>query len=150
MNIYTDQELFSDILNWCQNNPLNISDLNHAKIPAWNKGEKGQYFHTKESKQKISQASKGRMVGENEKRLKRIRFLGENNPMYGKKLNDDHKSKLHHKCKLPKTLEHKQKISNSSLNRERVICPHCQKTTAINMASRWHFDNCKSNKPTRN
>lgn len=85
----------------------------------------------------------GRFVGQKERSIKSLRFSGEKNPQYGKKLSETHKNRLHHKSKLPKTEEHKKKISLGSLNREKLTCPHCQTVATINMAHRWHFDNCK-------
>lgn len=32
---------------------------------------------------------------------------------------------------------------NRGKKREKVTCPHCQKSVAVNVAPRWHFDNCK-------
>lgn len=116
-----------------------------GKTP-WNKGNKGIYKHTVEAKLKISKSSKGRFVGENERNLKSIRFSGIGNPMFGKKISVEHKNKLHEKCYLPKSQEHKQKISESSKNRIKLTCIHCGKTSAINVANRWHFDNCKFKK----
>ena len=155
MSIYlfkNDDEFIISLKEYYQSNPFRMEDVDitpTSSVAPWNKGKTGLFYHTEESKQKISKASKERIVSEHTKNLKRLRFLGDNNPMYGKKLSEYHKEKLHHKCKLPKTSEHKEKISKSSLNRERKICPYCQKVAAVNMANRWHFKNCKS-KPNGN
>jgi hypothetical protein len=55
---------------------------------------------------------------------------GENHPMYGKK---------HSPVSI-------QKMSNAKkgIPKQKVKCPHCNKEVAVNMATRWHFDNCKS------
>jgi len=113
-----------------------------GKIP-WNKGCKGLYKHTEETKLKISKNSMNRVVGDNERLLKSIRFTGSRNPMFGKKLSIEHKNKLTEKSYLPKTKEHRQKISEGSKNRIKLTCIHCGINSAINVATRWHFDNCK-------
>jgi hypothetical protein len=41
MNIYQlsdTEELFSGFKEWCENNPLDLSELGHEKIIPWNKG----------------------------------------------------------------------------------------------------------------
>lgn len=70
-----------------------------------------------------------------------IANTGENNPMYGKV--GAMKGKKH-------SPEAKLKIKLSNQNREKPTylqelktCPHCQKTSTIGNATRWHFDNCK-------
>lgn len=84
-----------------------------------------------------------RFVSEHERMIRKISVSGDKNPQYGKKLSEEHKQKLHYKNKLPKTQDHKNKISLGSQNRKRVSCPFCHKESAVNMATRWHFDNCK-------
>ena len=39
---------------------------------------------------------------------------------------------------------HRGKMSESALNRKRVECPRCGTNVPVNVAKRWHFDNCKS------
>jgi hypothetical protein len=89
------------------------------------------------------EGSSNRIVGSNERYLKSIRFSGIGNPNFGKKLSVEHKNKLHEKNYLPKSQEHRQKISEGSKNRIKLTCVHCGNISAINMAKRWHFDNCK-------
>ena len=54
-----------------------------------------------------------------------------------------------------KSEEHKKNISKAKLGEKnpmfgkkakRVICPHCSKEVAINLANKLHFDNCKNKK----
>lgn len=55
---------------------------------------------------------------------------------------------------IPKSQEHKEKLRAASIKnksgkknigkvREKVVCPHCSKTGALNTMVRWHFNNCK-------
>lgn len=64
-----------------------------------------------------------RFVSEHERDIRRISVSGEKNPQYGKKLSVYHKQKLHHKNKLPKSIEHKKKISEGSQNRKTCNLP---------------------------
>lgn len=75
--------------------------------------------------------------------------LGNKNPMY------DKTSECHPWFGHKHTQESRDKISKSSSGsnnamfgkkQKKVTCPHCKKTIAINMAKRWHFDNCGSHK----
>ena len=68
---------------------------------------------------------------------------GKDNPMYGKTLSQKHKEALHQYCHLPKTQAHKAKIREAALIREKLICPHCNTVATVNMAHRWHFNNCR-------
>lgn len=40
----------------------------------------------------------------------------------------------------------KTKLRQAALKRERVECPHCSKSIAINTANQFHFNNCKKRK----
>ena len=37
----------------------------------------------------------------------------------------------------------KMSAQRKGVPKPRVDCPHCLKSTAVNLAKRWHFDNCK-------
>jgi NUMOD3 motif len=54
--------------------------------------------------------------------------LGEQNPMFGKK--------------LVFTDEHKKRLSDSAKNMPLLICPHCGKQGKCNGMKRWHFERC--------
>lgn len=54
-------------------------------------------------------------------------FTGSNNGMFGKNHSD----------------ESRQLMSLRQKNRERISCPHCNKTADVANMKRWHFDNCK-------
>lgn len=66
---------------------------------------------------------------------------GENNPMYGKvggmngkKHSDEARAKM--------SMAQKNKNKPTYLQ-DLKTCPHCQKTSTLGNATRWHFDNCK-------
>lgn len=48
----------------------------------------------------------------------------------------------------PKTDIQKQRMSEAKkgIPKPKVQCPHCGIFCAVNMAQRWHFDNCKYKK----
>lgn len=87
----------------------------------------------------------------------RGRYIGELNPMYGKKHTDEFKEDrrsylIENNPGRNKTEETKRKISESKkgtispfkgIKREEVECPHCLKKGGIGVMNRWHFDNCK-------
>jgi group I intron endonuclease len=56
------------------------------------------------------------------------KYIGEGNPMYGKKHSDSTKASLSEKAK----------------QREKRPCVHCGKIMPLSTLKRWHDDNCKS------
>jgi len=73
---------------------------------------------------KISESLKGKPHTEERKanmRKNHADYSGENNPRFGK----------------PSAMLGKQ--------HKKVKCPHCKVEVSVNTATRWHFDNCKSN-----
>ena len=46
------------------------------------------------------------------------------------------------------TQETRKRMSESAKAKERIECPHCNKTGLVGNMNRWHFDNCK-NHPTK-
>lgn len=56
-------------------------------------------------------------------------LLGRTSPMKGRKQSDEAKAKM--------------SAYRKGLPKPKVDCPHCQKHIAVNVAKRWHFDNCK-------
>lgn len=51
---------------------------------------------------------------------------GKDNPMYGQT----------HSKEIRKII--------SDANKQKIVCPHCNKTGGISIMKRWHFNNCKS------
>ena len=70
--------------------------------------------HSEEHKKNISISMKNKMCGED-------------NPNYGKHLSEETKEKIRIKRK----------------NRQKVLCPICEKLVESTTANRWHFNNCK-------
>jgi len=56
-------------------------------------------------------------------------LLGRPSPMKGRKQSEESKAKM--------------SAMRKGLPKLKVDCPHCQKSIAVNVAKRWHFDNCK-------
>lgn len=146
---------------WCKNHRVKLpKDPNNIVILENNLTEIGalalerryiKWYGRKDNHtgilQNMSDGGEGamnRFVSDHERNLRKFLVSGDKNPQYGKKLSEEHKQKLHHKNKLPKSEQHKKNISEGSKNRLRVVCPFCHKESAVNMAKRWHFDNCKS------
>ena len=107
--------------------------------------------HTKEAREKISNAR----LGQEHKISKEAR----NKIIHNNKTNKERKQKISDTLKgQTKTKEHKKNLSvslkkyyaNNPFARNRntgpkpkVKCPHCGKEGSANNMSRWHFDKCK-------
>jgi ribosomal protein L37AE/L43A len=92
---------------------------------------------TEETREKISNSNKGNtpwnigMKGEYsifsdaDRETRSLAYSGESNPFFGKSHSDEFK------------LVQKE-------NQQRIVyCPHCDKSGAIRIMNRWHFDKCK-------
>lgn len=93
------------------------------------KGEKSYWFgksHSDISKQKMSDAQKGNK--------------GNN---FGKSAPASVKAKQSAALKGKYTGENNHMFGKVH---RKLICPHCAKEASVNMAYRWHFDNCKYKK----
>ena len=118
------------------NTGLKRSEETKKRNSEASKGEKNGFFgktHTEEIRKKISEANKGRMPTDNTRKLASERWTGDKHPNWGGKQS---RGRIHSEAT-------KQKQKESALDRPKLICPHCSKESAINMAHRWHFDNCK-------
>lgn len=92
---------------------------------------------TEETKEKLKKSLKGNIpwnVGmkgeyslftEEEKNRRSLKYSGEGNPFFGKIHSDEFK--LHQRENQKKS----------------VCCPYCDKSGAIRIMKRWHFDKCK-------
>lgn len=83
--------------------------------------------HSTETKQKIANALLGKKHPEQRKQNMRDNQpdrSGVNNPCFGKQ-GSDHPA--------------------FGTKRQLINCPHCDKEVPVNVAKRWHLDNCKSN-----
>jgi hypothetical protein len=133
MSIYSDanNEFVISLTEWCKNNPLDITELGHEKVPSWNKG----ISPSKETKALLSKIGKGKKRSPESKERYRLSKLGPKNPNYGKP--------------ALKSPEISRKISESQKNNpnhhafKKLICPHCKKEGAYVAMKRWHFDRCR-------
>jgi hypothetical protein len=144
MNIYTpnhDDELFSSLKEWCRNNPIDLKELGHEKIPAWNKG----IPNSPETRRLCGLAAKKKVMTPEMIENYRQSKLGEKNPNFGgKSWTKEAREKLSKSIKgkkNPTMVEwHKH---NVCYGKTKVVCPHCKKEGAAIVMQRWHFNNCK-------
>lgn len=68
----------------------------------------------------------GWVCSEDRKLKLQIEMSGNNNPMFGRCHSEEAVKKI------------------SEANRQKIICPHCEKEGGIAIMKRWHFDRCKS------
>jgi hypothetical protein len=143
---------------------LLIAEMRDIGIPLTNMTDGGDgakgYRHTEEHLQYVSELFKGRIVSEETKQKMRKpksesgraniakarltttyrpseetkrktskALLGRPSPMKGRKQTEEAKAKM--------------SALRKGLPKPKVDCPHCQKSIAVNVAKRWHFDNCK-------
>jgi hypothetical protein len=143
---------------------LLIAEMRNIGIPLTNMTDGGDgakgYKHTEEHKKYVTQLFKGRIVSEETKqKMRKPRseiakanmakaqkestyrpseetkrktseaLLGRPSPMKGRKQTEEAKAKM--------------SALRKGLPKPKVDCPHCQKSIAVNVAKRWHFDNCK-------
>ena len=89
----------------------------------------GNGRHSEETKKKMSEILTGRKRSEEAKKNMSKVKLGENNPFWGKTLNE----------------EHKQKLSDALKGKPhpKITCPWCGKTGGVSAMKRHHMDNCK-------
>lgn len=143
----------------------------YAELQSVMRSGKGNGFygktHTKEARQKISDANKGRVQPLEEKarqiaaitgrkrapfsdewlaKLKEAR-QGERNGMYGKQHSEHSKELMRQRAigrqQSAETIQKKADAIRGS-KREKQLCPHCQQMIAVNGYARWHGPNCRS------
>jgi hypothetical protein len=90
------------------------------------------WHHSEESKQKMRLAKLGKKLGPN----------SVPSPQMGIPRPDDVKQKISEKLK-GRVIGDNIKKSLSAKNRQKITCPHCDKTGDISMMKRWHFDKCR-------
>lgn len=77
----------------------------------------------------------------NHSKLMKGRYVGNNNPFFGK----THSIETLEKLKKPKSAEHISKMKEIALGQAKIECPHCNRMFDIRNAKKWHFDNCSIN-----
>ena len=96
--------------------------------------------HSDETKQKLSDANKGKTLSAESKQK-----ISDANK--GKTRSDESKQKISDAKKgKPRSAETNQKISDAKkgISQPKVTCPHCGVVSNPGNMNRWHFDNCKS------
>ena len=72
---------------------------------------------------------------------------GSKHPLWGKTHSKETKKKMSQSHagvpKGPHSSSTKALMREKALEREKLGCPHCGKEVPVNVAKRWHFDNCK-------
>lgn len=131
----TDSTILSERIKGSKNGMFGKkhSDETKQKMSEANKGK--TFLHTEESKQKMRNAIRPKWSQEAKNSLSKKRK--EEYKLGLRKANKSFSGKTH-------TEETIRKMKETSLNRERITCPHCGKISAVNLYSRWHGDNCKS------
>lgn len=90
--------------------------------------------HTVESKSKMSESAKNKNMSEDTK-SSRNKKMSES--ALGVKKSKEHRKNI----ALAKAGTNNPMYGKKA---KQVTCPHCDKTLGVNMASRYHFDNCKT------
>jgi len=148
MSIYTikpkDSEwwMVESIKEFTENNPIQLQEFGHEKIPAWNKG----ISPSDETKRLCGLAAKRKVFTDVMRDNYRKSKIGEKNPNFGGKSWTPEARE-----KLSKTNTGKKNLglvewhkNNTCYGKTKVTCPHCNKDGAAIVMQRWHFDNCKS------
>lgn len=71
---------------------------------------------------------------------------GENNNRYGVEVTGETRKKIGDKIRGRKQTEEEKLargLANMGKKREKKLCPHCERSVAVNGYTRWHGDNCK-------
>lgn len=145
------------------NNPMygkKLSSSHREKIGNSNRGKKrSEEFSEKQRNRKGEKRSAETCANISKSKS------GEKNPLFGKKLSEEHKKKIgeansialtgrklseEHKNSISEALkghsvseETKLKLKNKFKERPILICPYCNKEGRGGAMVQWHFDNCK-------
>jgi len=100
------------------------------------------------AKQVIAQTGRKRSVFSDEWRAKMAaKKQGENNPRFSAIVSEDTKQKMREKAlgrtQSAETIKKKADAVRGS-KRETKLCPHCNRSVAVNGYARWHGANCAS------
>lgn len=90
--------------------------------------------HSEESKSKMSGSARNRNMSEEAKAVRNQKM---SESASGVKKSEEHKKNI----ALAKVGANNPMYGKKA---KQVTCPHCNKTLGVNMASRYHFENCKS------
>jgi len=110
----------------------------HKRYASLSEEQQQVVLHEKAiARQAMRQVKKVQMKG---------KYDGEDNPFYGKSHSDKTKKAISNAHKGKKlSADHLAKLVSYHKGRSKpkVECPHCHAMCAQNLATRWHFDNCK-------
>ena len=102
---------------------------------------------TEEHKQAFCYANKGRVKSEETKRKWRESYRAggytDSEETRRKKSESAKKTKNALGYRHSEETKALYSAQRRGVPKPKVECPHCKKSVAINMANRWHFDNCK-------
>jgi len=148
-----------DVVNspeWANLIPENGLDGVPIGTSPMNKGKKNLYKTSIETKQKISDANKGRKFGPQSENHRKNLSESTSRYLTGRKLPEEWRKSLslakRGKNTGPLSLEHREKIAEGckGINvgpQNKVICPHCGKEGGVSNMKRWHFENCGNPAP---
>jgi hypothetical protein len=143
-----------------------VRDLSGKNNPNYgNTGEKCVWWgrnHTEETKKKMSEAQKGRILSEEHKakmrkpksedgraNIAKARIESNYRPSDETKRKTSEALKGRPSPRKGKTWTDEQRLKMSEqrkgLLKPKKTCPHCNRAVAINTYNRWHGDNCKEN-----
>ena len=121
----------------------------------------GQITQAEAIKQAQIQSNKNRVVTQEQKdKISKSltgRKFGSRDPEVGKKISNSLLGKKHTEERKANMKKNHADFSGSNnpmfgkqsamlgKQHKKVICPHCKVEVSVNTATRWHFDNCKSN-----
>lgn len=103
---------------------ISLNKERGAKISKALTGKKRTTSHN-ENWKNSRQNGAGWVNSEQQKLKISSKMSGDKNPMFGS----------------THTSDARQKIIDA--NKQKIVCPHCQKIGGIAIMKRWHFDNCK-------
>ena len=109
---------------------------------------------SEEAREKIRQSRLGKKWSDEYKRkmseVKKGTQVGELNNMYGKTHSDETRRKMSEAMRGKKQdpeVVARRAASQRGQKRPTKVCPHCNKTAAVNTYARWHGDNCRQARP---
>lgn len=110
---------------------LGRKDLGKGSLLNLSDGGKGGMSNPGvETRQKLSDAKKGKSASLETRRRMSEALKGENHPLYDKLASAE--------------IRRKMSAAKKGIPKPRVICPHCGKEGGEPVMKRYHFDNCKN------
>jgi hypothetical protein len=142
MSIYTDNnnELVKDIMEWCKNNPIDLTQFKNQNVPA--PCSFAGMKHTEETKKQISESHKGKdkpwLQTEETKKKRRVSSIGKKMPERDDVWKEKQRLSQIGKKRKPFTEEHRRKLSEASKNRQRKPLTEEHKENIRKGITKWH------------